>query len=144
MARLDNCRRIQFWQPDTSSVSGMLLVEREDRLKTTYSENFAIAVVYEGAFDDWYRGRARTLVAGSLKLKEPGEVHRSLRVHAPFTLQGACFAPEFIAAAGDAMGVRGSPHFRAPSFGPGERATSHSQCTRRSCARTRARSSARR
>ena len=52
MARLDNCRRIQFWQPDTSSVSGMLLVEREDRLKTTYSENFAIAVVYEGAFDD--------------------------------------------------------------------------------------------
>src|SRR5262249_7904243 len=60
---------------------------------------------------------------GPLKLKEPGEVHRDLRVHAPFTLQGAGFAPELVAAAAEAMGLRGSPCFKAPGFAPGERAT---------------------
>src|SRR5262249_4623700 len=75
-----------------------------------------------GAFDGWYRGAVRTHVAGALKLKEPGEVHRDLRVHAPFTLQGAGFAPELIAAAADAMGLRGAACFRASAFGPGERA----------------------
>ena len=100
----------------------MLRVEREDRLKVTCAEHFAVVVVYEGAFDGWYRGAARSHVAGSLKLKEPGEVHRDLRVHAPFTLQGAGFAPELVAAAAEAMGLRGAPHFRAPGFAPGERA----------------------
>jgi AraC-like DNA-binding protein len=119
----DDRRRVRFWRPDTSSVTGMLRVEHEDRTKTTYAEHFTVVVVYEGAFDGWYRRGVRTHVAGSLKLKEPGEVHRDLRVHAPFTLQGAAFAPELVAAAADAMGVRGSPHFKAPGFAPGERAT---------------------
>jgi AraC-like DNA-binding protein len=79
-------------------------------------------VVYAGAFDGWYRGGVRTHVAGSLKLKEPGEVHRDLRVHAPFTLQGAAFAPELVAAAADATGLRGASHFRASGFAPGARA----------------------
>jgi AraC-like DNA-binding protein len=118
----DDRRRIRFWRPDTPSVTGMLRVEREDRTKITYAEHFAVVVVYEGAFDGWYRGGVRTHVAGSLKLKEPGEVHRDLRVHAPFTLQGAGFSPELIAAAADAMGLRGALHFKAPGFGPGERA----------------------
>jgi AraC-like DNA-binding protein len=65
----------------------------------------------------------RAHVAGSLKLKEPGEVHRDLRVHAPFTLQGAGFAPELVAAAADAMGLRGPLHFKASGFAPGEHAT---------------------
>ncbi len=82
-----------------------------------------MVAVYAGAFDGWYRGRVRTLGAGSLKLKEPGEVHRDLRVHAPFTLQGAAFAPALIAAAADAMGLRGGIHFKAPGFAPGQRAT---------------------
>lgn len=116
-------RQIRFWRPATASVTGMLRVEQEDRAKTTFAENFVVVVVYEGAFDGWYRGGTRTHVAGSLKLKEPGEVHRQLRVHAPFTLQGAGFAPELVASAADAMGVRGVPHFRAPGFAPGERAT---------------------
>jgi hypothetical protein len=119
----DDHRRVRFWQPDTPSVTGMLRVEREDRARITYAEHFTVVAVYEGAFDGWYRGRERTHVAGSLKLKEPGEVHRDLRVHAPFTLQGAGFAPELVAAAADAMGMRSSLHFKAPSFGPGERAT---------------------
>ena len=101
----------------------MLRVEREDRAKITYAEHFTVVVVYAGAFDGWYRGRVRANVAGSLKLKEPGEVHRDLRVHAPFTLQGAGFAPELVAAAADALGLRGAAHFKASGFAPGERAT---------------------
>jgi hypothetical protein len=65
---------------------------------------------------------ACALMSGSLKLKEPGEVHRDLRIHAPFTLQGAGFAPELVAAAADAMGLRGALHFKAAGFAPGERA----------------------
>src|SRR5262249_20460504 len=62
-------------------------------------------------------------VAGALKLKEPGEVHRDLRVHAPFTLQGAGFPPEVMAEAAAALGLRGPVHFKAPGFDAGERAT---------------------
>jgi AraC-like DNA-binding protein len=101
----------------------MFRVEREDRGKVTFAEHFMVVVVYEGSFDGWYRGRVRTLGAGSLKLKEPGELHRSLRVHAPFTLQGAGFAPEQIARAADGLGLRGPVHFKAAEFAPGERAT---------------------
>ncbi|MFO0556264.1 MAG: AraC family transcriptional regulator [Polyangiaceae bacterium] len=120
---MDDARRTRFWRAPCALSSGMLRVEREDRARTTYSEQFAMVVVLEGAFDGWYRGSARTHVAGSLKLKEPGEVHRGLRVHAPFTLQGAAFTRAVISAAADAMGVRGGVHFRAAAFGPGERAT---------------------
>ncbi|HLK38962.1 MAG TPA: hypothetical protein VKU41_19510, partial [Polyangiaceae bacterium] len=123
MPSSDDRGRVRFWQPETPSVTGMLRVEHEDRARITYAEHFTVVVVYEGAFDGWYRGGVRTHVAGSLKLKEPGEVHRDLRVHAAFTLQGAGFAPELVAAAADAMGLRGTLHFKAPSFAPGERAT---------------------
>ena len=97
----------------------MLRVEHEDRTKITYAEHFTVVVVYEGAFDGWYRGGVRTHVAGSLKLKEPGEVHRDLRVHAPFTLQGAGFAPELVAAAADAMGLRGAVALQGARLRPG-------------------------
>jgi AraC-like DNA-binding protein len=123
VASTDDRRRVLFWQPDSPSVRGMLRVEHEDRLKTTYAEHFAVVVVYEGAFDGWYRGAVRTHVAGGLKLKEPGEVHRDLRVHAPFTLQGAGFSTEVVASAAAALGLRGPVHFKAPGFGAGERAT---------------------
>jgi AraC-like DNA-binding protein len=116
-------RQPRFWRPDLPSVTGMFRVEREDRKKITYSEHFSVVVVYEGAFDGWYRGGVRSHAAGSLKLKEPGEVHRDLRVHAPFTIQGAAFSSEIVAAAADAMGLRGAPHFKAHIFAPGERAT---------------------
>ena len=116
-------RRVRFWQPEMPSIAGMFRLENEDRLKITYVEHFSVVVVCQGAFDGWYRGSVRTHVAGSLKLKEPGEVHRDLRVYAPFTLQGAGLAPELVAAAADAMGVRGAACFRAPGFAPGERAS---------------------
>jgi AraC-like DNA-binding protein len=123
MLSTDDRRRILFWRPDSASVTGMLRVEHEDRLKTTYSEHFLVVVIYEGAFDSWYRGGVRTHVAGAINLKEPGEVHRRVRVHAPFTLQGAGFSQEMVAAAAAALGLRGPVHFRAPGFGASERAT---------------------
>ena len=89
MLSTDDRRRPRFWRPDTPSVTGMFWLEHEDRSRITYTEHFMVVVVYAGAFDGWYRGRVRTHVAGSLKLKEPGEVHRDLRVYAPFTLQDA-------------------------------------------------------
>lgn len=122
MRSTDDHRRIRFWRPESLSVTGMLRVEREDRVRTTYSEHFLIAVVYEGAFDGWYRGDVRTHVAGALRLKEPGEIHRALRVHAPFTMQGACFSHEIVAAAAAALGLRGPARFKASGFGPEERA----------------------
>lgn len=122
MLSTDDRRRILFWQPDSLSVTGMLRVEHEDRLRTTYSEHFSVVVIYEGAFDGWYRGGVRTHVAGAIKLKEPGEVHRDVRVHAPFTLQGAAFSQETIAEAAAALGLRGPAHFKAPGFGAKERA----------------------
>jgi AraC-like DNA-binding protein len=82
-----------------------------------------VVVVYQGAFDGWYRGAVRTHVAGAIKLKEPGEVHRDLRVHAPFTIQGAMFSHETVAAAAAMLGLRGPVHFKASGFGPEERAT---------------------
>src|SRR5262245_1624180 len=104
MRSTDDRRQIRFWRPDSPSVTGMLRVEHEDRLKTTYAEQFLVVVVYEGAFDSWYRGKVRTHVAGAINLKEPGEVHRRLRVHTPFTIQGAAFSPETVAAAAAALG----------------------------------------
>jgi len=101
----------------------MFRVEQEARTQITYVESFAMTVVYEGSFDGWHRGRMLTHVTGSLKLKEPGDVHRNVRVHAPFTLQGVAFDRELVATAADAMGLRGAPGFKAPFFGPGERAT---------------------
>jgi len=100
----------------------MFRLEREDRLKTMYTEQFMVVGVYEGAFDGWYRGAVRTHTAGAIKLKEPGEIHRDLRVHAPFTLQGAGFSDETVVAAAAARGLRGPVRFRASGFGPRERA----------------------
>jgi AraC-like DNA-binding protein len=123
MLSTDDRRGIRFWRPDSPSVTAMLRVEREDRVRTTYSEHFLIAVVYEGAFDGWYRGDVCTHVAGGIKLKEPGEIHRDLRVHAPFTIQGAGFSHETVTAAAAALGLRGPAHFKASGFGPAERAS---------------------
>jgi AraC-like DNA-binding protein len=121
MRSTDDRRRMRFWRPDSPSVAGMLRVEQEDRLRTTYSEHFVVVVVYEGAFDGWYRGKLRNHVAGAVKLKEPGEVHRDVRVHAPFTLQGAELSRETVAAAATLLGVRAPVQFKAP--GVGDRAT---------------------
>src|SRR5437868_15028338 len=118
-------RRIRFWWPDSSSVTRMLRVEHEDRLKTTYSEHFVVVVVYEGAFDGWYRGAVRTHVAGAIKLKEPGQVHRDLRIHSPFTIQGVGFSHDTVATAAAALGLRGTVQAKASCGGPAPPAAPH-------------------
>ena len=90
---------------------------------TTYSEHFLVGTIDDGAFDGWYRGKVRSHVAGAIKLKEPGEVHRDVRVHAPFSLRAAGFSHEMVAAAADALGLRGPVRFKAAGFAAGERAT---------------------
>lgn len=114
---------MRFWRPDVPGVLRMVRVENEDRRRVTYADAFMVIVVCSGAFDGWYRGERTSHAAGGLKLKEPGEVHRDVEVHAPFTLQVAAFAPEIVAAAADAVGLRGAPRFTVSSFAPGERAT---------------------
>ncbi|MBX7079293.1 MAG: AraC family transcriptional regulator [Nannocystaceae bacterium] len=111
--------RVRFWRPDTPAVDTMVRVDREHRTRVTCSEAFMVVVVLEGAYDGWYRGRVHAHVAGSVKLKEPGEVHRGVRVHVPFSIQGAAIAAELVTAAAAAMGVRGTPHFRAAALAPG-------------------------
>ena len=101
----------------------MFRLDREDRLRTMYADSFVVVAVYDGAFDGWYRGAVNTHVAGSIKLKEPGEVHRDLRVHAPFTLQGATLSREMVEGAAASLGIRGPVQFRSSAFGPGERAS---------------------
>src|SRR4030095_6770109 len=110
MSSPEDDRRVRFWRPDFPSIAGMFRVEREDRVKTIYSEHFSVVAVYEGAFEGWYRGAVRTHVAGALKLKEPGEVHRDIRVLSPFTLQGVGLSQEVVAAAAAALGLRGPTH----------------------------------
>lgn len=101
----------------------MFRVDGEERLKTTYSaEHYAICVTLDGAFESWYGGRVHASVRGSLKLKEPGQVHRDQKVHAPFTLQGVVLTPRSVAEAAAALGIKGTPSFKAASFEPGTRA----------------------
>jgi AraC-like DNA-binding protein len=123
MLSIESQRRVRFWRPDSPSVLGMVRVDREERLKTTYAEHFSIVAVYEGAFDSWYRGRVHRHVAGAIKLKEPGEVQRDVLVHAPFTLQGATLSFDVVAAAASALGKRGPAHFTTPVRGAAEPAT---------------------
>ncbi len=116
-------RQIRFWKPDSPLVAGMLRLEREDRPRVTYSDTFVVVVVEAGVYDSWYRGAVRTHRAGAINLKQPGEVHRGLRVHAPFTIQGAAFSPTMVSAAAAALGLRGPAQFRSAGCGPGEPAS---------------------
>ena len=112
-------RRVRFWRPESTSITHMVRVEGEDRLRVSYGEYFHAVVILGGSFDGWYRGMVRTQVPGGLKLKEPGEVHRQVRVHAPFTLEAVAFEPAAVHGAADAMGLRGSLRFEASGFAPG-------------------------
>lgn len=100
----------------------MFRLDNEDRLRTVYTESYVVIIVRRGAFDGWYRGRIHSHAAGGLKLKEPGEVHRDLAIHAPFTLQGAAFSRDQIETAAASLGLRGAIGFHTSSFAPDSRA----------------------
>lgn len=106
-------RRTAFWRASDPAITKMLRVEDEDRLRVHYADAFVVVIVTAGAFDGWYRGRIRSHAPGTLKLKEPGEVHREVRIHAPFTMQGAVIALPAIEEAAASLEVRGPASFRA-------------------------------
>jgi AraC-like DNA-binding protein len=112
-------RRVRFWRPLAPSVAYMVHVQAEDRLRVSYGDHFHVVTILDGAFDGWYRGAVHAQVPGALKLKDPGEVHRQVRVHAPFTLEAICFAVDAVRDVARAKGLRGPPRFRAGAFGPG-------------------------
>ncbi|RKH58046.1 helix-turn-helix transcriptional regulator [Corallococcus llansteffanensis] len=94
-------------------------VTGDTRLWSGVSTRYGVTVVYAGAFDFWYRGRAWTQAAGMLKLKEPGEVHRDLRVHAPVTAQSMTLEAPWVEGAARELGLRAPPHLPALSEGQG-------------------------
>nr|WP_228530784.1 MULTISPECIES: AraC family transcriptional regulator [Myxococcaceae] len=83
------------------------------------STRYGVAVVEAGAFDFWYRGRAWTLSPGRLKLKEPGEVHRDLRVHAPVTCQSLSLDVPLVQRAARELGLVAPPPLRPVTDGQG-------------------------
>lgn len=103
---------IRYWRPASSPSVYMVNVDGRRHSSTTFSERYAIVIVLEGAYEGWYRGGVHVHAAGQVKLKEPGEVHRGGRVFEPYSIRVAAFAPEAIAQAASALGLRGPVHFR--------------------------------
>jgi AraC-like DNA-binding protein len=102
---------VHTWRPPLLPGVEMTRAEGDARLWTGHSTRYALSVTEAGAFDFWYRKRVWTQGPGTLKLKEPGEVHRDVRVHAPVTGQTASFAPSLVEDAARLLGLRGPPHF---------------------------------
>ena len=94
-------------------------VTGDTRLWSGVSTRYGVTVVYAGAFDFWYRGRAWTQTQGILKLKEPGVVHRDLRVHAPVTAQSVTLDAPVVEAAARELGLRAPPRLPALRDGIG-------------------------
>ncbi|WP_394834668.1 AraC family transcriptional regulator [Pendulispora rubella] len=89
----------------------MTRVENDTRLWTGHATRYGLTLVFAGAFDFWYRRRIATHSVGLLKLKEPGEVHRDVRVHAPVTAAGMTVAPADVDRVAEACGRATVPHF---------------------------------
>ncbi|WAS95752.1 helix-turn-helix transcriptional regulator [Nannocystis punicea] len=102
---------VEHWRPEGMEGLRMFRVEDSSRLLSSYSELYGVVVVLRGAVEGWYRGAVRTLAAGGLRLKEPGDVHRDLRVHSPITLQGAGFTADMVDEAARTLGVPRPVHF---------------------------------
>ncbi|MFP2930592.1 helix-turn-helix domain-containing protein [Pyxidicoccus sp. 3LG] len=105
---------VALWRPPLLPDVQVTRVEDDPRLWAGHSLQYAIGVTYAGAFDFWYRKRVWTQAPGrNLKLKEPGEVHRDVRVHAPVTAQSVSFAPRLVDEAARQLGLPASPHLSA-------------------------------
>jgi AraC-like DNA-binding protein len=119
----DDGPRVEYWRPEGIEGLRMFRLEDASRPLSSYSEYYGVVLILRGACDGWYRGAVRTLAAGGLKLKEPGEVHRHVRVHAPITVQGAAFAAEVVEEAARTLGVARPVHFVPVAPGRAPRAT---------------------
>lgn len=102
---------VSLWRPPLLPDVQVVRAEEDTRLWSGHSVQYGITVTYAGAFDFWYRKRVWTHGPGrQLKLKEPGEVHRDVRVHAPVTAQSVAFAPRLVDEAARQLGLPASPH----------------------------------
>jgi len=106
------------------SVDGLEItrVESDTRLWTGHATHYGICLAVGGAFDFWYRKRIATHAVGRLKLKEPGEVHRDVRVHEPVTAVSIALSQAWAERASLACGMTSVPHFSAPVTRGGGRA----------------------
>ena len=104
--------RVFVWQPEGIPGVNVMRIENNATMAAAYTNRHTIGVIYDGALDWWYRQQTVSLRGGALKLKEPGEVHRDRRIHAPFTLQEATFSAEAMAEAAQAFGHSSSVSFR--------------------------------
>ncbi|NTX41284.1 helix-turn-helix transcriptional regulator [Myxococcus sp. CA033] len=101
------------WRPLSVPDVQVVRVENDTRLWTGHSTAYGLTVTYAGAFDFWYRKRTWTHGPGRrIKLKEPGEVHRDERVHAPVTAQSVAFSPALVRQASLQLGFAATPHLR--------------------------------
>lgn len=101
---------VSTWRPPLLPGVQVVRVENDVRLWVGHSTQYAVSVTYAGAFDFWYRKRVWTQTPALLKLKEPGEVHRDLRVHAPVSGQTVAFAPSLMEEAARLLGFSAPPH----------------------------------
>lgn len=105
---------VSIWRPPHLPDVQVSRVEGDTRLWAGHSPHYAISVTYAGAFDFWYRKRVWTHGPGRhLKLKEPGEVHRDVRVHGPVTNQAVAFMPRLVDEVARQLGLPASPHLGA-------------------------------
>ncbi|AKT39588.1 helix-turn-helix domain-containing protein [Chondromyces crocatus] len=98
--------RIDHFRPEGLDGVRVIRVVGETQIQTTFTEGYSLVAIHGGCFEDLYRRRKRLRRAGDLKLKEPGEVHRDLRILAPFSLQVAVVAPRLVEEAALALGLR--------------------------------------
>jgi AraC-like DNA-binding protein len=77
----------------------LTVFDRDPSCYAGHAIRYGVALLTDGAFDFWYRGAVRTQAPGQMKLKQPGELHRDLRVHRPVSGQSISFEPALVAEA---------------------------------------------
>ncbi len=113
---------VKLWRVPNLPDLQLIRIEGMRRARTSCSENYAIVMLQEGAYESWYRGELRVHGAGELRLKEPGHVSRGLRVLEPVTMQVASFTARKVEQAAAALGRRAPTDFGAGRLAPGSRA----------------------
>lgn len=100
------------WHPELFPGVEVVRFTDDTQRYAGYSTQFGLTLVTRGGFEFWYRRRAWRHPAGACKLKEPGEIHRDLRVLAPVSGVSLALAPSLMARAAAALELRAPFHFR--------------------------------
>lgn len=105
-------------QPNLAPGIDVTRVEDDRSLWSGHSTRYGLTFLTRGAFDFWYRRGHWSLGVGALKLKEPGEFHRDLRVDAPIDAFSIAFTPELTESLARALALPWPGHFRSPVLAP--------------------------